>query len=73
MKTQTKKRSFIEAWVNVIVGLGISILLQRLLFPLYGWDITLDHNIQLSLIFTVFSVIRSYGLRRMFNWWDGRV
>jgi len=73
MKTQTKKRSFIESWVNVILGLGINILLQRLLFPLYGWDITLDHNIQLSLIFTVFSVIRSYGLRRMFNWWDGRV
>ena len=69
---QTKTRSFIESWVNVIVGLGINILIQRIVFPMYGWEISYMQNSQISVIFTVVSVVRSYGLRRLFNWWDGR-
>jgi hypothetical protein len=67
---QTKTRSMIESWVNVVVGLAINIMIQRIVFPMYGWDVSYSENIQLSLIFTVVSVVRSYGLRRLFNWWD---
>lgn len=70
MTGQTKTRSMIESWVNVVVGLAINIMIQRIVFPMYGWDVSYSENIQLSLIFTVVSVVRSYGLRRLFNWWD---
>ena len=70
MRPQTKTRSLIESWVNVVVGLTINILIQRIVFSRYGWDVSYSENIQLSLIFTVVSVVRSYGLRRLFNWWD---
>ena len=73
MTGQTKTRSLIESWVNVVVGLAINILIQRIVFPVYGWDVSYSENIQLSLIFTVVSVVRSYGLRRMFNWWDNHL
>ena len=73
MTGQTKTRSLIESWVNVVVGLAINILIQRIVFPVYGWDVSYSENIQLSLIFTVVSFVRSYGLRRMFNWWDNHL
>lgn len=70
MTGQTKTRSMVESWVNVVVGLAVNILIQRIVFPVYGWDVSYSENIQISLIFTVVSVVRSYGLRRLFNWWD---
>lgn len=65
--SQPKHHSFIESIVNVAVGLGINIIAQHLVFPLFGIYISWGQNLQIAGIFTVISIIRSYCLRRGFN------
>jgi hypothetical protein len=67
--TQTRRQSLIEAWANIAAGLGLSMLMNALLFPHFGWQITGHQNLMLGGIFTVASLVRSYTLRRLFNRW----
>ena len=64
---QTKKGSLIESLLNVAVGFGIMIFAQRVIFPLFGIDVSLRQNLQIGVCFTFVSVARSYLLRRLFN------
>ena len=68
MSGQTKKHSVAEAVINVLVGMVTSLLVQVVIFPLFNIRMSAADNINLCLIFTVVSVIRSYLLRRFFNW-----
>lgn len=65
---QSKRGSVTEAIVNVIVGYGINMTANAMLFPLFGWHISLRQNIALGVFYTVISLVRSYCLRRTFNW-----
>ena len=67
--SQSRTLSFIEAWANILIGYGISMLANFVFFPMFGWYITLEQNIQLGIIYTVISLVRSYALRRIFNRW----
>ena len=69
---QSKKHSFLESLLNVAAGYGIAILSQIAIFPLFGIHIPLRDNLLIGLFFTVISVVRSYALRRVFNWWHVR-
>lgn len=69
---QTKKHSLLESIMNVAVGYGIAILSQIAIFPLFGIDIPLRDNLLIGLFFTVISIVRSYAIRRVFNWWHVR-
>ena len=64
---QTRKHSFIESCVNILIGYGIALTSQILIFPLYGIDISLDTNIWIGIWFTGISLVRSYVIRRWFN------
>jgi hypothetical protein len=64
---QSKKYSLIEAIVNQIIGFLIALGSQVIIFPFYNIAVTLNHNIQITLWFTLISVIRSYIIRRFFN------
>ena len=66
---QTRVQSLIEAWSNIAVGYGLAILTQIVVFPLYGMKVDLLGNVQIGIIFTGISLIRSYSLRRIFNRW----
>ena len=65
--TQTKKQSMYEALVNVAVGYIISLISLSIILPLMGIETTASKNIQITLYFTVISIVRSYTLRRYFN------
>ena len=69
---QSKKHSFLESLVNVAIGYGIAILSQIVIFPLFGIHIPLRDNLLIGVIFTIVSIVRSYALRRAFNWWHVR-
>lgn len=69
---QSKKHSFLESIVNVAIGYGIAILSQIAIFPLFGIHIPLRDNLLIGVIFTIVSIVRSYALRRAFNWWHIR-
>jgi len=59
--------SLIEALANVLIGYGVAVATQAVVFPLFGLHATLDQNLAIGLIFTVVSLVRSYVLRRVFN------
>jgi hypothetical protein len=65
---QTKLGSFIEAWINVLIGFGINFVANMLILPYYGFT-SLDTatNFKIGVAFTVISVVRSYLVRRYFN------
>lgn len=64
---QSIHHSILETITNVVVGYALAVLTQLIVFPLYGITTTFNQNVQVGLIFTVVSLIRSYVLRRMFN------
>ncbi|QJC56107.1 hypothetical protein HC248_01393 [Polaromonas vacuolata] len=65
--TQTRLGSLIESLINVLVGFVISLVLTAIVLPAYGHEVTLVDNLQITLIFTLSSIGRSYLLRRYFN------
>lgn len=65
--TQTRLGSLIEALINTCIGFGINYSANLLIFPLFGFHITLGENFVMGLIYTVISVVRSYCIRRWFN------
>ena len=64
---QTRLMSMIEAITNVVVGYGVAVVTQMLVFPVFGLHTTLAQNLKLGLIFTCISLIRSFALRRAFE------
>jgi len=64
---QTRIGSFIESITNVLIGYVIAILTQLFVFPLYGIKIHIGTNLKIGFWFTIISIIRSYAIRRWFN------
>jgi hypothetical protein len=64
---QSRAMSLVEAVTNVIVGSGVAVVTQILIFPIFGLHTTLAQNLKMGLIFTVVSIGRSYALRRFFE------
>ena len=59
--------SLVETITNVAIGLIVSFLSQVAIFKYYDIHISLAQNLEMTLYFTVVSIIRSYVLRRFFN------
>jgi hypothetical protein len=59
--------SAVEAVTNVLVGYGLAVGLQLLLFPAFGLYPTLGQTLQIGGWFTLLSLLRSYALRRLFE------
>ena len=66
---QSKRHSLYEAIVNVLVGYGIALTSQMVIFPVFGIYIPVKDHALIGLFFTAVSIIRSYTLRRIFNKW----
>jgi hypothetical protein len=65
---QTKKMSLIETLSNTTIGFLISLLTARLVLPQYDCSAAFSATFEITVIFTVVSVVRSYAIRRFFNW-----
>lgn len=68
--SQSRKHSAIEAVVNVLIGYWVSFLTQLAVFPIFDIKISVVQNLWIGVIFTVVSLVRSYALRRLFNYWS---
>ncbi len=64
---QSRAMSMVEAVANVIVGYGVAVVTQILIFPVFGLHTTLAQNLKMGAVFTVVSIARSYLLRRLFE------
>lgn len=64
---QTRVMSLIEAITNVVVGYGVAVVAQILVFPVFGLQTTLVQNLKMGGIFALVSMSRSFVLRRLFE------
>lgn len=63
---QTKLESFIETLLNIASGFVVSMVVWYIIAPLYNIPVTISSNLQITGIFTVTSIVRSYYWRRFF-------
>ena len=64
---QSRLMSLIEATTNVIVGYGVAVVTQILIFPIFGLQTTFGQNLAMGGVFTIVSLFRSFALRRLFE------
>jgi len=64
---QTRLMSLVETMTNVAAGLVISFLSQIVIFKIYNVSLSTQQNVEITLYFTIISILRSYALRRFFN------
>lgn len=69
---QTKIGSLIEALANVLVGYTIATFAQLWIFHQIGQPISLETSAIVGAFMTLVSIVRSYILRRSFNWITSR-
>ena len=60
-------RSLIESFIDVGSGFILAILIQLLIFPLFGLYPTILDSMGIALIFTVVSITRSWIWRLVFT------
>jgi len=64
---QTKRQSLIEAMTNTGIAFCISLFIAWVVYPLYYPETSFRDTFELTLIFTVISILRGYIIRRFFN------
>jgi hypothetical protein len=63
---QSRVMSLVEAVANVIIGYGVAVITQIIVFPWFGLHAGLSDTLVIGLMFTLVSIVRSYCLRRLF-------
>ena len=64
---QSKLGSLYESIMNIVIGAGVALASQLLIFPMFDINVTLSTNLGIMAWFTLISVARSYVIRRWFN------
>lgn len=64
---QSRTMSLLESVANVVVGYGLAVATQIVVFPVFGLQTTLVQNLQMGAAFTFLSIGRSFALRRLFE------
>jgi hypothetical protein len=65
---QSRKMSAAETAVNYIVGYFLAWFIMTYLLRWLGFPVTKGQSGGVVAIFTAVSVVRSYAIRRFFNW-----
>ena len=64
---QSRLMSLVEAITNVIVGYGLAVVTQIIVFPWFGLEAELGEHMAIGLAFVGVSLARGYLLRRLFE------
>jgi hypothetical protein len=64
---QSKKQSFIEANINTLSGFIVSYIILITLNHFYEMNLSMFESLEITMIFTVSSILRNYLVRRWFN------
>jgi len=64
---QSRTMSLVEAVANVVVGYGIAVATQLIVFPWFGLPARIGDALAIGAIYTAISTARSYLLRRAFE------
>lgn len=63
---QTRFMSCVETITSLAIGFAVSMAINAVVMPVYGFHPTVTDNVQITVIFTAASVLRSYIIRRFF-------
>jgi len=66
--SQSRKHSFLEALLNTASGFLISYFVAELTFTYFNFSASHKETFQITCIFTLVSIVRSYIWRRIFNY-----
>lgn len=69
---QTRLQSVLEVTVNYIMGYLLAWVTMQYLLNWLGYHVQKKESSGIVMVFTVISVIRSYVIRRLFNWIHSR-
>ena len=64
---QSRVASIAESVMNVLIGYGVALASQLVIFPMFGIHLPLSDNLAIGAWFTLISLVRSYAIRRWFN------
>ena len=64
---QTRFKSATEAVCSTLIGFMVSFALTMYILPVCGLVPTIGQAWQITVVYTIASLIRSYGVRRMFR------
>lgn len=65
--TQSRLGSAIEVAANIVIGFAINWVVNLVVLPLYGFQVSPGQAFSMGLVFTVIAIVRGYVLRRYFN------
>jgi multisubunit Na+/H+ antiporter MnhB subunit len=66
--TQSRRMSALETATNLVVGSSIYWLCNFFILPIWGFQQSVGAATSITVLYTVFSIARSYTIRRVFNW-----
>ena len=64
---QSYKMSAVESTVSVIAGYILNVLIQFLVYPLFGIEVAIEKAFIISILITTIAFAKNYGVRRIFN------
>lgn len=67
-KGQKRRHSFLEALLSTMLGFLIALVTQWIVFPIFEIHTSVSTNLAIACIFTGVSIVRSYFIRRLFNY-----
>jgi hypothetical protein len=66
--SQSRKATLVEVLLGTAFGFVASVVIGHYVYIAYGHQFTVADNTQITAIFTVWSIFRSYWQRRFFNY-----
>lgn len=70
--SQSRLGSACESALNTASGFVVALIVWHFVAAAYAIPMPIETNLQITAIFTVVSIVRSYLWRRLFNWLGGR-
>lgn len=67
-RAQSRRASLVEAATNTVVGYVLAVLTQIVVFPVFGIEASTSAHLGIGGAFVFVSLVRSYALRRLFEW-----
>jgi len=67
VRGQTRKMSLFETVVSVVAGYVLTVLIQYLIYPLFGITIPAGQALFISFIIVFAAFVKNFAVRRLFN------
>lgn len=70
--SQSKKMSLTEIATSTCIGLVVSLISNIIIFHGMHIPMSFGQNVEMTMLFTVISIVRGYFVRRLFNYLQDR-